>query len=109
MQADCWSDSATWAMRSALVVSEEDTVLLVPVTDARSFLFGSQGLVTMRVLVACILQAGHLTPQLPLASALAAQGDEVVMVSGPEVADTVATAGWRFIPAGSGLAQWFPR
>src|ERR1700737_3819386 len=63
---------------------------------------------TMRVLVVCIPQAGHLTPLLPLASALAAQGDEVAVASGPDVAEAVATAGLRFIPRGRGLAQWFP-
>ncbi len=62
----------------------------------------------MRVLVVCIPQAGHLTPLLPLASALAEQGDEVVVASGPDVADTVTTAGLRFAAAGSGPAQWFP-
>jgi UDP:flavonoid glycosyltransferase YjiC (YdhE family) len=62
----------------------------------------------MRVLVVCIPQAGHLTPLLPLASALAEQGDEVVVASGPEVADTVTTAGLRFAAAGNGPAQWFP-
>jgi UDP:flavonoid glycosyltransferase YjiC (YdhE family) len=63
---------------------------------------------TMRVLVVCIPQTGHLTPLLPLASALAEQGDEVVVASGPDVADTVTTAGLRFAAAGSGPAQWFP-
>ncbi len=62
----------------------------------------------MRVLVVCIPQAGHLTPLLPLASALAEQGDEVVVASGPDVADTVTTAGLRFAAAASGPAQWFP-
>lgn len=62
----------------------------------------------MRVLVVCIPQAGHLTPLLPLASALAALGDEVAVASGPDVAEAVATAGLPFIPTGSGLAQWFP-
>ncbi|MGH3549611.1 MAG: glycosyltransferase [Pseudonocardiaceae bacterium] len=62
----------------------------------------------MRVLVVCIPQAGHLTPVLPLASALAEQGDEVVVASGPEVADTVTAAGLRFAAAGRGPAQWFP-
>jgi UDP:flavonoid glycosyltransferase YjiC (YdhE family) len=62
----------------------------------------------MRILVVCIPQAGHLTPVLPLASAFAEQGDEVVVASGPEVADTVTAAGLRFAAAGSGPAQWFP-
>jgi UDP:flavonoid glycosyltransferase YjiC (YdhE family) len=62
----------------------------------------------MRVLVVCIPQAGHLTPLLPVASAFAAQGDEVVVASGPEVGETVTAAGLRFAPVGSGSAQWFP-
>jgi UDP:flavonoid glycosyltransferase YjiC (YdhE family) len=62
----------------------------------------------MRVLVVCVPQAGHLSPLLPLAAALAAQGDKVVVASGPDVAEAVTMAGLHFVPAGGGYAQWFP-
>jgi len=61
----------------------------------------------MRVLVTCIPQAGHLTPVLPLAEAFAAQGDEVVVASGPEAAEPVSRRGLPFRQVGPALGDWF--
>lgn len=61
----------------------------------------------MRVLVTCVPQAGHLTPVLPLAEAFAAQGDEVVVASGPEAAEPVSRRGLNFRPTGPAFADWF--
>jgi len=61
----------------------------------------------MRVLVTCIPQAGHLTPILPLAEAFAAQGDEVVVASGPEAAEPVSRRGLAYRQVGPSLGDWF--
>ena len=61
----------------------------------------------MRVLVTCIPQAGHITPILPLAEAFAAQGDEVVVASGPEAAEPVSRRGLAFRQVGPALGDWF--
>jgi UDP:flavonoid glycosyltransferase YjiC (YdhE family) len=61
----------------------------------------------MRVLVTCIPQAGHLTPVLPLAEAFAAQGDQVVVASGPEAAEPVSRRGLSFRQVGPPFGDWF--
>lgn len=61
----------------------------------------------MRVLIVSIPQAGHLTPLIPLATALVAQGDDVLVASGADVADQAAGAGLRFATTGTGLGRWF--
>lgn len=62
-----------------------------------------------RVLFACVPQAGHVTPLLPLAAALAARGDEIVVASGPSVADAVTASGLVFRPVCPNLDEWFGR
>jgi UDP:flavonoid glycosyltransferase YjiC (YdhE family) len=57
--------------------------------------------------VTCLPQAVHITPVLPLAEALAAQGDEVVVASGPEAQDSVEARGLAFRPVVPGFGQWF--
>ena len=61
----------------------------------------------MRVVVACIPQTGHLFPLLPLAEALAAQGDDVLVTSGSDAADVVRRRGLTFRETGPPFAQWF--
>jgi hypothetical protein len=61
----------------------------------------------MRVLIVSIPQAGHLTPLLPLATAFAVQGDELLVATGRDVADQVSGAGLRLAAAGAGLGEWF--
>ena len=61
----------------------------------------------MRVVVSCVPQTGHVLPLLPLAEALAAQGDDVVVASGPDVAAMVVDRGLAFRTVGPSLADWF--
>lgn len=61
----------------------------------------------MRVLVTCLPQTGHLLPLLPLAEALRARGDEVLVAGGPEVGEAVAGRGLPFRPAGPPFGRWF--
>ena len=61
----------------------------------------------MRVLVTCVPQAGHITPVLPLAEAFAAQGDEVVVASGPDAAEPVSRRGLTFREVGPAFGGWF--
>ena len=61
----------------------------------------------MRVLVSCIPQAGHLLPLMPLAQAFAAQGDDVVVASGADAADTVRARGLTFRETGPPFGDWF--
>jgi UDP:flavonoid glycosyltransferase YjiC (YdhE family) len=63
--------------------------------------------VGVKVLVTCIPQAGHLTPMMPVVSALAAAGHDVVVASGETVRSQVESAGLRFEAAGHGLDHWF--
>ena len=63
----------------------------------------------IRVLFACVPAAGHVTPLLPLARELAAQGAEVVVASGPDVAASVADADLGFRRIAPGLGEWFAR
>jgi UDP:flavonoid glycosyltransferase YjiC (YdhE family) len=61
----------------------------------------------MRVVVACIPQTGHLFPLLPLAEALAAQGDQVVVASGADAGDPVRARRLAFRETGPPFADWF--
>jgi UDP:flavonoid glycosyltransferase YjiC (YdhE family) len=63
----------------------------------------------LRVVFACVPQAGHLRPLLPLAGALAAAGAEVVVASGPGVEDAVEAAGFECVTVGPGFGEWFGR
>jgi UDP:flavonoid glycosyltransferase YjiC (YdhE family) len=62
-----------------------------------------------RVLFACVPQAGHLRPLLPLATELSAAGDEVIFASGPSVTGDVERAGFGFRVVGTDLGDWFGR
>lgn len=63
----------------------------------------------MRVLIASIPQAGHLFPLLPLADAFAAQGDDVMVATGANVADAVHRRGLAFRASGPPFDAWFER
>src|SRR4051812_23742854 len=63
----------------------------------------------MKVLVVSTPGAGHVTPLVPLIGALMAGGDEVLVVSGPEVAPIVEKAGARFAVAGPSQAEYLAR
>lgn len=58
--------------------------------------------------MSCIPQAGHLNPLLPLISAFADAGDEVVVATGEDVRDQVEKLGVTFERAGGGFGAWFP-
>src|SRR6476646_12260764 len=61
----------------------------------------------IRTLFTCVPAAGHVTPMLPLAREFAAQGCEVVVGSGPDVAPAVEAAGLGFRQASPDLGEWF--
>jgi UDP:flavonoid glycosyltransferase YjiC (YdhE family) len=61
----------------------------------------------MRVVVACVPQTGNLFPLLPLAEALAAHGDVVVVASGADAGDAVRARGLAFRETGPPFADWF--
>ena len=61
----------------------------------------------MRVVFACVPQTGHIAPLLPLASAMVAQGDEVLFASGPDAEDAVASVGASFRAVGPSFDGWF--
>lgn len=61
----------------------------------------------MRVLFACVPQTGHLTPLLPLATQLAAQGAEVIVASGPTLTGTVTGCGLSFSRVCPDFDDWF--
>lgn len=63
----------------------------------------------VKVLVVTASGAGHVNPLLPLANALAAQGDEVVVASDAGNAGIVDKAGLAFRSVGSGEMAWFER
>ncbi|MGH3745330.1 MAG: glycosyltransferase [Mycobacteriales bacterium] len=63
----------------------------------------------LRVLFACVPQPGHLLPLLPLASAFAARGDEVVVATGPAGADVVHDHGLAYRGVCPDLDEWFGR
>jgi hypothetical protein len=61
----------------------------------------------MKVLVVCVPQSGHLNPLLPLAGALVAQGDSVVVATGVDPGAAIARSGAQFRPAGGTETSWF--
>ena len=61
----------------------------------------------MRVLIACVPQAGHLFPLLPLAEALVAQGDDVLVASGANASEVVHQRGLKFRETGPAFDAWF--
>jgi UDP-N-acetylglucosamine:LPS N-acetylglucosamine transferase len=63
----------------------------------------------MRVVFTCVPQTGHVTPLLPLATALAEQGDDVVFASGADIAQTITEHHLAFREAGPPFAAWFGR
>ena len=63
----------------------------------------------MKTLVVSTPGAGHVTPLVPLIGALLADGDEVLVASGPEAAPLVDRSGARFAVAGRTQADWMAR
>jgi UDP:flavonoid glycosyltransferase YjiC (YdhE family) len=63
----------------------------------------------VRVLVVTASGAGHVNPLLPLATALVAQGDQVLVVSDAGNTGSVEREGLAFRPVGSGEMVWFER
>lgn len=61
----------------------------------------------MRVLISCIPQSGHLFPLLPLAQALVAQGDDVLVATGADAAESVRARGLAFRETGPPFVDWF--
>ncbi len=61
----------------------------------------------MRVIVSCVPQTGHILPLLPLAQAFADRGDEVIIASGPDAAETVTSRGLSFRVVGPSFGSWF--
>jgi len=61
----------------------------------------------VRVIVSCVPQTGHILPLLPLAQAFAGRGDEVIIASGPDAADTVTGCGLSFRVVGPSFGSWF--
>jgi len=52
-------------------------------------------------------QTGHTLPLLPLALAFSARGDEVIIASGPDAAETVGRSGLTFRAVGPAFDSWF--
>jgi hypothetical protein len=61
----------------------------------------------VRVIVSCVPQTGHILPLLPLAQAFARRGDEVIIASGPDAAETVTSRGLSFRVVGPSFGSWF--
>ena len=61
----------------------------------------------VKVLFASVPQSGHVLPLLPLAQALAAQGDEVVFATGPDAVPLVDAPGVRAVGIGDGFGAWW--
>jgi UDP-N-acetylglucosamine:LPS N-acetylglucosamine transferase len=61
----------------------------------------------VKVIFCCVPQTGHLLPLLPLANAFAAQGDEVIVASGPEASEIANTRGLSFSVVGPSFDAWF--
>lgn len=53
--------------------------------------------------------AGHVTPLVPLISALSADGDEVLVTSGPGAASIIDKTDARFVVAGPGQSEYMTR
>jgi hypothetical protein len=63
----------------------------------------------VRVVFTCVPQTGHVTPLLPLATALAEQGNDVVVASGADIVQAVTEHGLAFREAGPPFAAWYGR
>lgn len=63
----------------------------------------------MRVVVACVPQTGHVVPLLPLARALVAQGDDVVVATAADIASQFEAHGLTVRPCGPGFGDWYER
>lgn len=61
----------------------------------------------MRVLVTCVPASGHLNPLVPLLEALIAQGDDVVVATGPDAGDVAVRMGADLRVAGHTENDWF--
>lgn len=61
----------------------------------------------MRVLTVCVDTPGHVNPLLPLAAALARQGDDVVITAGPGAVALAEAAGIPSQVVGHGFDGWF--
>jgi len=61
----------------------------------------------VRVIVSCVPQTGHILPLLPLAQAFAAQGDDVVVASGPDAKEAVSSRGLEFRRVGPDFGSWY--
>jgi hypothetical protein len=61
----------------------------------------------MKVVFSCVPQTGHITPLLPLAEAFTANGDEVIIASGPDAEDVASSRGLPFRSVGSPFDSWF--
>jgi UDP:flavonoid glycosyltransferase YjiC (YdhE family) len=63
----------------------------------------------MKILVVSTPLAGHLSPLLPVISALVAAGDEVLVAGGAATAPLVVPTGAQFRPVGNDRDVWFAR
>lgn len=61
----------------------------------------------MRVVITCIPQTGHITPLMPLAEAFVAQGDDVVVASGPDAEGPVTSRGLPFHEVTPAFGEWY--
>jgi UDP-N-acetylglucosamine:LPS N-acetylglucosamine transferase len=61
----------------------------------------------MKVLVVSVPGSGHLNPLFPLIEALIGGGDQVVVATGADNAETVRRRGASFYQAGGGEMGWF--
>lgn len=61
----------------------------------------------MRAVVTCVPQTGHIAPVLPLAEAFAAQGDEVILASGPDAQPAAAARGLSFREVAPDFGRWY--
>jgi UDP:flavonoid glycosyltransferase YjiC (YdhE family) len=61
----------------------------------------------MKVVFSCVPQTGHITPLLPLAEAFTANGDEVIIASGPDAEDVASSRGLPFRSVGPPFDSWF--
>lgn len=60
----------------------------------------------MKVVVTCVPASGHFHPLLPLARALVAAGDEVVVASAPSICAQAEKLGFAAEPVGPELGEW---
>lgn len=63
----------------------------------------------VKVLVVSTEGAGHVSPLVPIIGALVAQGDAVLVASGPNAEAIVEKTGARFALAGRSQGEWMAR